>query len=945
MLYSFVTCLFFIFNLFHLSSTTITTTASPLVATYHSPLITNFLVFTTDLETVINFEPKHGWILNEERKFRVYLSGINLQNSSIVFSSSGDDCIPDDYISPFYPLSSAPIITLDVKLPSVSKSHSVVYICLLTSSNISLSLSNNNTEFQNATKLDNVYYTFVREKNRLPFAAKICLILTLFIISGFYSGLNLGLMSMSVNDLRLIAESEDAAIRYYARRVLPLRRRGNFLLCSIVLANVLVNSLGTVLLDSLVHGLFAVIGSTIMIVLMGEIIPQAICSRYGLIIGAHTHVITWASMILSSPISYPLGFVLDKILGQEVTASYTRDQIAGMLTRISADIEKPELDVITGVLALRKKTVKEAMTWLPDVFMVDKDRITDAELLLEVHKHGFSRIPVYSQEKSNVVGIVKLRDFALITPEQYHLTVKHLMEFHLHPFGFTKTTDSLYNLMQEFLKSRWHIALVQELRNEEDNVDPLYATVGVITLEDVLEEMLQREIIEEADFFTDNRRKIQRKRAKTMDYTALVKRPLKGPSVNPQLKVAVFQFLSTNVPQFTSGFISQEILKLLLNYNIYAMIKRQVNQKTNSIYLYKKGFRYELFTLVMQGNAILESGAEHIMSTVGPFSYFAASALLAENKTVKDVHQFLDRLLTIDSKNTKITNLLDGISSIFIPDYNLIVNSELQVLQIHRLVWLAAVRATQRQRGSDTHYRRMQPEQLLSNALDEIACVTDVPIDKTNLTNFQRIFHNENDLAETADGLGQRNTQTSSSVFEVIHSLQAGDSIDTNQRRSTSPNGHLSEQRTSSVSTIVCNPLLLSIPNYEQAIGNGSSSGNYRSSNSTSTGLIESGFNSSMHINRMFDDIQEPPIDEEGNPEENLIDEARSVGNTSNITDQPTTSTPTSPYYLSHARSETNLIINIPCPPPHELSKNTSNNSKKSLDQTKRSHSTKCSPS
>ena len=157
-------------------------------------------------------------------------------------------------------------------------------------------------------------------------------------------------MSLSVNDLRLIAESEDASVRYYARRVLPLRRRGNYLLCSIVLANVLVNSLGTVLLDSLVHGLFAVIGSTIMIVLMGEIIPQAICSRYGLVIGAHTHVITWACMIITGPISYPLGFILDKILGQEVTASYTRDQIAGMLTRISADIEKPELDVITGMI-------------------------------------------------------------------------------------------------------------------------------------------------------------------------------------------------------------------------------------------------------------------------------------------------------------------------------------------------------------------------------------------------------------------------------------------------------------------------------------------------------------------------------------------------------------------------------------------------------------------
>jgi hypothetical protein len=150
------------------------------------------------------------------------------------------------------------------------------------------------------------------------------------------------------------------------------------------------------------------------------------------------------------------------------------------------------------------------------------------------------------------------------------------------------------------------------------------------------------------------------------------------------------------------------------------MIKHQTSQTNNSIYLYKKGFRYELFTLVMQGNATLESGVEHIMSTVGPFSCFAATALLAEHKTIKDVHQFLDRLFIINAKTNNITNLLDEISSIFIPDYNLIVNSELHVLQIHRLVWLAAVRATQRQRGNDPYYRRMPPEQLLSHALDEI---------------------------------------------------------------------------------------------------------------------------------------------------------------------------------------------------------------------------------
>jgi hypothetical protein len=92
-------------------------------------------------------------------------------------------------------------------------------------------------------------------------------------------------------------------------------------------------------------------------------------------------------------------------------------------------------------------------------------------------------------------------------------------------------------------------------------------------------------------------------------------------------KIREFSF-PLDVQQFTSGFVSKEVLKVLLNYNVYATIKRPANQSANSIYLYKKGFRYELFTLIIQGNATLESGAEGIMSTVGPFSFFAPSALL-----------------------------------------------------------------------------------------------------------------------------------------------------------------------------------------------------------------------------------------------------------------------------------------------------------------------------
>jgi hypothetical protein len=183
MFYTF-SCFFFILNILNVLSTT-TTTRKPLSSLKSSeikPLITHILVFSSDLETIISFEPKHGWMLNEEKKFRLYLSGSNLQNSSIVFSASADECTPNEFISPIYQLSSASIIELDVKLKSPAKGRSSVFLCLLPSVKSKL----NDSLSQNATQLEGPYFTFTRDKSTIPFAAKICLILMLFLVSGFF---------------------------------------------------------------------------------------------------------------------------------------------------------------------------------------------------------------------------------------------------------------------------------------------------------------------------------------------------------------------------------------------------------------------------------------------------------------------------------------------------------------------------------------------------------------------------------------------------------------------------------------------------------------------------------------------------------------------------------------------------------------------------------------
>lgn len=94
-----------------------------------------------------------------------------------------------------------------------------------------------------------------------------------------------------------------------------MRKKGNYLLCTLLLGNVLVNSTLTIFMDELTSGVFAIISSTLAIVIFGEIIPQALCSRHGLAVGAKTIYITYLFMGITFPLSFPISLLLDKILG------------------------------------------------------------------------------------------------------------------------------------------------------------------------------------------------------------------------------------------------------------------------------------------------------------------------------------------------------------------------------------------------------------------------------------------------------------------------------------------------------------------------------------------------------------------------------------------------------------------------------------------------------
>ena len=138
-------------------------------------------------------------------------------------------------------------------------------------------------------------------------------------------------MALDRTDLKIYENTGSDKEKRFARAITPVRNHGNYLLCTLLLGNVLVNSSLTILLDDLTSGIIAVVGSTMGIVIFGEIVPQAICSRHGLAIGAHTVWITKFFMLITFPLSYPISLILNLILGEEIGAYYNRERLKELI--------------------------------------------------------------------------------------------------------------------------------------------------------------------------------------------------------------------------------------------------------------------------------------------------------------------------------------------------------------------------------------------------------------------------------------------------------------------------------------------------------------------------------------------------------------------------------------------------------------------------------------
>ena len=382
----------------------------------------------------------------------------------------------------------------------------------------------------------------------------------LLVLSGMFSGLTLGLMSMDVNGLKIVISGGSETDRRYAQKIMPLREKGNLLLCTLLLGNTLVNALIAILSASITSGLVGALLSTGFIVIFGEIMPQSVCSRYGLLIGAHTVGIVRLFVIVLWPVAYPISYVLDWVLGDEMGVIYNRHELERLVElheeAKEADIQSGDAALLKGALKFSSVQVSEIMTERllsgamgtveTGIFMLDVNGKLDFPTMLEMHKRGHTRVPVCDGDPLNpnsaIVGLMLTKDLMLVDPDD-ELSISALLQFCGRDILAVPDTLALDRMLDIFKESRTHLFFVQpadkfgdgslapaameglgeaeqqltiqssissemELRagsSAAGTQPPLHNVCGIVTMEDVLEELIQAEIMDETDVYTDNK--------------------------------------------------------------------------------------------------------------------------------------------------------------------------------------------------------------------------------------------------------------------------------------------------------------------------------------------------------------------------------------------------------------------------------------------------------
>ncbi|XP_012671708.2 metal transporter CNNM3 isoform X3 [Clupea harengus] len=524
-------------------------------------------------------------------------------------------------------------------------------------------------------------------------------IIILLVACAILRGLNISLLWLDPTELYVLHSCGSENEKRTAKRLEPVRRRGNFLLCSLLFISSLGHSvLGVLFYRALGSIAPAVFTSAILIFLLAELLPHVICSTYGFQLAPGLTWLAQVCMIVTCPLSCPLGLLLDLALRRDVSVYGLREKIMEM---IRTNVNDPYNEFVKEEFsrgALRTKTVEDILTPVKDCFMLPSTSVLDFGTMSEIMQSGYTRVPVYEEERSNIIEILYVKDLALVDPDDC-TPMTTITKFYNHPLHFVFNDTKLDAMLEEFKKGNSHMAIVQKVNNEGEG-DPFYEVLGVVTLEDVIEEIIKSEILDESDGYMELKVKrplppleIPLEPRSMSEEFSLFKTPEGEPKIrtSPQLLLATHRFLSREVEHFSPLRMSEKVLLHLLRHpSVNQEVKFDPsNRLSPDHYLYTRNHPVDYFILLLQGRVEVEIGKEGLKFENGAFTYYGVSALTAPSS----VHQ--SPVSTHRSSPRDPFEVGDATSpSSYCPDYTVRALTDLQFIRVTRLQYLNALRAS-----------------------------------------------------------------------------------------------------------------------------------------------------------------------------------------------------------------------------------------------------------
>ncbi len=311
-------------------------------------------------------------------------------------------------------------------------------------------------------------------------------VVLLVLFSAVCSGLNIAIMALDPGDLKRKAKLGDRQ----ARRVLPLRHNTHLTLASILLTNVAAVSTTSLVLKQVVDGWAADIISTLLIVVLGEILPQALFARNPLMWSSRFASFLRGLRATTYVISKPLQLLLDNLFPVQSVKLQSRHELGLLitehLTNESSELDEDEVEIMRGALRLSEKRVRDIMTDIQHTYWLTLQTELTSQKIDEFKAKGFSRLPVFDADLTHCYGILLMKNLIDI---DFDSQIYRVADLRLLPVNVVGSMTALDTMFRKFINERTHLIPVER----DDRI------IGIVTIEDLIEEILGHEIEDETD--------------------------------------------------------------------------------------------------------------------------------------------------------------------------------------------------------------------------------------------------------------------------------------------------------------------------------------------------------------------------------------------------------------------------------------------------------------